>query len=136
MELPGTVLFLCPHNAAKSVIAAAYFDIMAIERGLPFRADSAGTEPDDHPWPAVIAALQADDIDVAGYRPHHVTAEDLAHAHRVISLGCTLDDLAPSTVQVDHWDDVPPPSRGLEASRAAIMRRMDTLVAELADRGQ
>ncbi len=81
MELPGTVLFLCPHNAAKSVLAAAYFDMMAFERGLPFRADSAGTEPDDQPLPAVVAALQADGIDVAGHRPRHVTAEDLTHAH-------------------------------------------------------
>ena len=25
-----TILFLCPHNAAKSVLAAAYFDTMAL----------------------------------------------------------------------------------------------------------
>ena len=136
MEVPRTVLFLCPHNAAKSVLAAAYFDAIALERGLPFRADSAGTEPDDQPSPAVVAALQADGIDVAGHRPRHVTAEDLASAHRVISLGCNLDDLAPSAVQVDHWDDVPPASRDLEGSRAAIRRHVDVLVAELAGRGQ
>ena len=51
-------------------------------------------------------------------------------------LGCILDDLAPSTVQVDQWDDVPSPSRDLEASRAAIMQRVDTLVVELASRDQ
>ena len=136
MELPRTVLFLCPHNAAKSVLAAAYFDMMAVVRGLPFRADSAGTEPDDRPSPAVVAALQADGLDVANHRPRHVTAEDLTSAHRVISLGCNLDDFALSTIQVDYWDDVPPPSRDLEGSCAAIRRHVNVLVAELAGRGQ
>lgn len=28
------VLFLCPHNAAKSVMAAAYFNQFAHEKGL------------------------------------------------------------------------------------------------------
>ncbi len=50
-----TVLFLCPHNAAKSVLAAADCDRLVRERGLPYRADSAGTEPDDGPAPAVVA---------------------------------------------------------------------------------
>ena len=72
MRDSGSVLFLCPHNAAKSVLAAAYFDRLAVERGLPFRADSAGTEPAEGPAPAVVAALQAEGIDVSGYRPRHV----------------------------------------------------------------
>ena len=31
---PPTVLFLCPHGAAKSVLASAYFQRAAKERGL------------------------------------------------------------------------------------------------------
>jgi hypothetical protein len=41
-----TVLFLCPHNAAKSVIAAAYCVRLAAARGVTLRAASAGTDPD------------------------------------------------------------------------------------------
>ncbi len=33
-----TILFICEHGAAKSVIAAAYFDKLAKERGLKYRA--------------------------------------------------------------------------------------------------
>jgi arsenate reductase (thioredoxin) len=135
MGLPRTILFLCPHNAAKSVIAAAYFHQLAAERGLDLWADSAGTDPDERPSPAVVRALLEEGIDVTDHQPRLVTAGDLAGAHRVISLGCTLDDLAPSTLQVDHWDDVPPPSRDLEGYRAAIKRHVDTLVAELAGNG-
>jgi hypothetical protein len=127
-----TILFLCPHNAAKSVLAAAYFDTMAIERGLPFRADSAGTEPDEQPSPAVVAALQAEGIDVADHRPRRVTAEDLACAFRVISLGCDVDSFGSSGVRVDRWDDIPPVSRDLAASREAIQCHLDALFDQLA----
>jgi arsenate reductase len=127
-----TILFLCPHNAAKSVLAAAYFDTMAIERGLPFRADSAGTEPDEQASPAVVAALQADGIDVAGHRPRRVTAEDLASAYRVISLGCDVDSLVSSGVRVDHWDDVPAASLDLVASREVIRCHLHALFNQLA----
>src|SRR5919107_5407576 len=88
-----TILFLCPHNAAKSVLAAAYFDQLARERGLDYRAASAGTSPDAAPSPAVVAMLREEGIDVASHMPRRVTAVDLTNAHRVISLGCDLDDL-------------------------------------------
>ena len=128
----GRVLFLCPHNAAKSILAAAYFDQQASARGLPFRADSAGTDPDAHPSPAVVAALQDEGIDVTGHRPWRVTGEDLMNASRVISLGCELGDLPQSDRRVDQWDDVPPASRDLAAARDAIQRHVDELLDELA----
>ena len=37
------VVFVCEHGAAKSVIATAYFNKLAAERGLPFRATFRGT---------------------------------------------------------------------------------------------
>lgn len=43
---PPTVLFMCPHGAAKSVLASAYFERLATERGLNVRVESAGTDPD------------------------------------------------------------------------------------------
>ena len=133
MTEPRTVLFLCPHHAAKSVIAAAYFDRLARTRGLAWRADSAGTEPADEAAPTVVAALRAEGIDVSGHRPRHVTREDLATADTVISLGCDLGELSPPGVRVERWDDVPPASLDLDATRAALCRRLETLIGELAE---
>jgi arsenate reductase (thioredoxin) len=127
-----TILFLCPHNAAKSVLAAAYFEQLARERGLDYRAASAGTSPDAAPSPAVVAMLRDEGIDVTGYRPRRLTTADLTNAHRVISLGCDLDDLDGGSVRVDRWDDVPPASQDLGASRIAIRRHLDVLMNELA----
>jgi arsenate reductase len=127
-----TILFLCPHNAAKSVLAAAYFDRLAQERGLDYRAASAGTSPDVAPSPAVVAMLRDEGIDVAGHRPRRLTKEDLLAAHRVISLGCDPADLAGGSPRVDRWDDVPAASQDLNAARTAIKRHLDDLVDELA----
>ncbi len=113
MEDERTVLFLCPHNAAKSVIAAAYLERLAAERGVTLRATSAGTDPDPGVSPGVAGALLAEGIDVRAYHPRRVTAEELARASRVVSLGCDLEDIAPPGLVVERWDDVPSPSADL-----------------------
>src|SRR5829696_3695762 len=95
MSARGPVLFLCPHNAAKSVLAVAEFNRLAQQQGVSLRADSAGTEPDAAPSPAVVAAQHEEGIDVAGHRPRRVTREDLAAAYRIISFGCDIGALAP-----------------------------------------
>ena len=78
-----TILFLCPHNAAKSVIAAAYCERLAAAHGVTLRATSASTDPCVSP--SVAGALLAEGIDVRAHRPRRVTAEDLARASRVVS---------------------------------------------------
>jgi anti-sigma-K factor RskA len=54
---PPTVLFMCPHGAAKSVLASAYFERLAKARGLNVRVESAGTDPDPTVSPVVAAHL-------------------------------------------------------------------------------
>jgi arsenate reductase (thioredoxin) len=123
-----TILFLCPHNAAKSVIAAAYFERLSAERGPTLRATSAGTDPDPGVSPGIAGALLAEGIDVRAHRPRRVTAEELARASRVVSLGCELGDIAPPGLVVERWDDVPSPSADLTGARAFIAAHVRRLV--------
>jgi arsenate reductase (thioredoxin) len=123
-----TILFLCPHNAAKSVIAAAYCERLAAERGLTLRATSGGTDPDPSVSRTVAGALLAEGIDVRAHRPRRVTAAELASASRVVSLGCDLGDLAPPGLVIEHWDDVPSPSADLTGARAVIAVHVRRLV--------
>lgn len=132
MEPSYTVLVLCPHNAAKGLLAAAELERVARERGLAVRVASAGTEPEAGPAPAVVAALAAEGIDVSGHRPRLVTTEDLAGADRVNSMGCAAADLPAVPTRIDYWDEVPPVSQDLAAARAAIRGRVEALTAELA----
>jgi protein-tyrosine-phosphatase len=62
MPEQSLVLFVCLHASAKSLIAAEYFNKLAAERRLPFRAISAGTEPDNAVPPHVVAGMRGDGL--------------------------------------------------------------------------
>jgi arsenate reductase (thioredoxin) len=125
------IVFLCPHGAAKSVIAAAYFRQLADQWGIPLHVTSAGTEPDAEVAPAVATLLRTEGIDVANHRPRRVTPEELANAWRIISLGCDLGDLARPGMEIEHWDDVPSPSQNLTGARDRIRDHVEQLLATL-----
>lgn len=126
-----SVLFLCPHNASKSVMAAAHFQRIADERGLEVNAISAGTHPGERIDPRVIDLLRENGVVVEEQAPRRVAPEQMNGAYRVVSLGCDPADLPPTETPVVHWDDVPPPSQDLEAAHDDIVRRVEALVAEL-----
>ena len=128
---PPKVLFMCPHGAAKSVLASAYFQRRAKERGLNVVVDAAGTEPDATVSPAVAAHLKERGYSVPIEKPRKVTAEDLASADLVISLGCDVAGLPQPRGKLVRWDEVPAPSEGLSATDDAIRTRVDALVEEL-----
>jgi arsenate reductase len=125
------VLFLCPHNAAKSVLAAAYFNQRAQQDGLPFLADSAGTEPEAAVPPAVRTMLANDGIDVSSYVPRHVTKEDLQTSAYIISMDCDAVDLGVAPERVIVWSDVPAVSQQPEQARVVIRAHVERLIAEL-----
>jgi hypothetical protein len=82
-----------------------------------------------------VATLRAEGLDLAGYQPRFVTHDDLSTAHRVISMGCAVDDLPPSTAHIEAWDDIPPVSQNL-AAREAIQQHLEVLVDQLAAANQ
>lgn len=127
----STILFLCPHAAAKSVIAAAYFNHLAQEQGLPFVGDAAGTDPSPAVAPAVVALLNDEGIDVSRHQPRRVSRDELAQAYQVISLGCDLPDLEIEPDLVEEWLDIPAPSQDLHGAQAAIRNYVDALVDQL-----
>jgi arsenate reductase (thioredoxin) len=122
-----TIVFVCLHGAAKSVIAASHCQRLANDAGLTIRATCAGTEPDPEIAPAATAGLLAEGIDVRDQPTHRVTPEELRQAWRVVSLGCALEALAPG-VHVERWDDVPAVSENYRAARDVIVARLPRLV--------
>ena len=135
MSTPRSVLFVCLHGAAKSVLAAADFTRLAAERGLDLTAEAAGTEPDPAIAPGVVAALRAEGVELGQSRPRQVTANDTARADRVVTFGCELGAAAPAGTPVERWDDVPAVSEDLPLARAAIRRHLDRLLDECAATG-
>jgi arsenate reductase len=128
---PPTVLFMCPHGAAKSVLASAYFKRLARERGLNVHVISAGTEPDPEVAPAVARHLSSTGHDVPVTKPRRATAADMSAADIVISIGCDLEGLPKPRGTLVRWDDVPALSEEFSAADAKIRERVIQLVDEL-----
>ena len=128
---PPTVLFMCPHGAAKSVLASAYFERLATERGLNVRVESAGTDPDSTVSPAVAAHLKRQDYPAPKSKPRKVTSQDFESADVVISIGCDLTALPEPRGKLVRWDEVPPLSEDFARADEAIRKRVIELIEEL-----
>ncbi len=125
-----TVLFVCLHGSAKSLIAAEHFRRVGAERDIDVEAIAAGTEPYAEIPPRVVQGLLGDGIDVRGRRPRQVTRTDLERASRVVTFGCELGDLAPPGLALERWDDVPAVSEDFKKARDAIVSRLPRLLDE------
>jgi hypothetical protein len=131
-----TVVFVCQHGAAKSVIAAALLERLAAEHGIALRALARGTEPQPQVAPAVVAGLLAKRIDVRAWQPRPLTPGDHAQAWRVVSFGPDLSHLVPNGTLVEVWDDIPAVADGFQAAQAAIAGRLLRLIkGDAHDRG-
>ena len=124
------VLFVCEHGAAKSVMAAAHFNQRAKERKLPYRAVAKGTSPQEQLSEIAVKGLTAEGLAALPSRPEEVTAADIAGAARVVTFGCDISKVAPGS-RPESWADVPGPSEDYAASRQAIDRHLDALLASL-----
>ena len=126
-----TVLFICPHGAAKSVLASAYFQRLAKERGLNVRVDAAGVEPQEAVSTVVKEHLQRNGYSVPVTKPRAVTKEELNQADVVISLGCDVSRLPVTPRVLRQWDEVPGPGEDFKGADEAIRDRVMALVEEL-----
>src|SRR5437773_10593216 len=88
------IVFVCEHGAAKSVVATAYFNKLAAERGLPVRATFRGTAPQDNLSVRIIEGLKADGLPVPSGKPTAISDRDFTDASHIFAIGCTLPDQA------------------------------------------
>ena len=130
MTKPRTIVFVCEHGAAKSVIAAAYFNKLAGETGLELRAIARGTEPDNKLSASAIAGLRADGLTPTDSVPQKLSMEDVESAQRIVSL-CKLPETYQQKSIVEQWDDLPPVSDNYEKARDAILERLESLMKKL-----
>lgn len=125
------IVFVCEHGAAKSIIAAAHFNKLAEERGLPQRAIARGTNPDENFAPAVLAGLQKDGLKAPAGKPTKVTLADVVAADRVVTMGCALPQEKAAPNKVSDWADISSPSKSYDAARNDIVRHITELVDQL-----
>jgi arsenate reductase (thioredoxin) len=123
-----TVVFVCEHGSAKSVVAAAYFNHIAKQQGLKLHAISRGTNPDPELSPIVIEGLRKDNVELTTNKPSTLSSADASGALQVVSF-CELPQEI-KTQNVERWE-VPPISEDYAKSRDAIVKKIQQLIQQL-----
>jgi arsenate reductase len=108
------VAFVCVHNAGRSQMAEAFFNVMA--HPAYACAISAGTDPAAAIHPDVIEAMRERKIDLAAATTRRLTREVLDGVQWVITMGCG-DDPATAGVRRDEWQIADPADRPLDEVR-------------------
>ena len=86
MRVPSRVLFVCEHNAGRSQIAAAFFNMFADETRVV--AVSAGLDPAARVHPLVVEVMREVGVDLSEVKPIALTARMQAEAFFLVTLGC------------------------------------------------
>ena len=125
-----TVVFVCLHGSVKSQMAAAHFNRIASERGLPFTAISRGIEVDTSIPTRIRDGLNLDGLAPTDDIPIGLTADEAARATKLVAFA-TVFGARRGTSEVTYWSDVPPATKDYAAARDVIVRHIDTLVPTL-----
>jgi arsenate reductase len=129
------VLFLCTHNAGRSVAARVLLDHYAQGR---IDVRSAGSEPADELNPAVVAILRARGLNPDKEFPKALDREVAHEADVIVTMGCgDTCPVYPGKRYLD-WELEDPAGQSLEAVAPIvdeIDRRTQVLLAELLDSG-
>ena len=123
MQPTPTIIFVCEHGAAKSIIAAAYFNKLTSENKSSLHAVARGTHPDQELSPKTITGLQTDGLTPTESTPHKLSPADVESAQQIISF-CELPEEYQNKVAIEQWDDIPPVSENYEKARNAILEHL------------
>jgi protein-tyrosine-phosphatase len=125
-----TVIFVCLHGSVKSQMAAAHFNRIASERGLPFTAISRGIEVDTSIPTRIRDGLNLDGLAPTDDIPIGLTADEAGRATKVVAFDAVPQERR-GTSEVTYWSDVPAATKDYVAARDVIVRHIDTLVPTL-----
>jgi arsenate reductase (thioredoxin) len=126
-----TVLFVCTHNAGRSLAAKVLLEHYAHHRIAVF---SAGSEPAGHANQAVVALLVERGLDPSREFPKPLTDETASAADVIVTMGC--GDTCPVYLGKRYldWELDDPADQPMEKVREIvdeIDRRVQALYGEL-----
>lgn len=125
----NTVLFACVHNAGRSQMAAAWFNLLSDPTKA--RAISAGTDPGPRVHPEVVVAMNEVGVDLSGAPTSKLTTELAQKSKMLITMGCGDQcPVVPGLKRAD-WpleDPKDQPMARVRDIRDEIRRRVQTLL--------
>ncbi len=127
-----TVLFACVHNAGRSQMSAALFNLVADPARA--RAISAGTEPGPRVHPEVLEAMKELGVDLSNVKPRKLTTELASTASLLVTMGCGETCPVVPGLRREDWpleDPKGKPIARVREIRDDIRRRVSKLAQDL-----
>jgi arsenate reductase len=124
-----TVVFACVHNAGRSQMAAAWFNLLADPTKA--RAISAGTDPGPRVHPEVVTAMREVGIDLSAASTSKLTIEVAQRAQMLVTMGCGDQCPVVPGLKRDDWlleDPKGKPLARVREIRDEIRRHVETLL--------
>ncbi len=126
------ILFVCEHGAARSTIATAYFNKLAEEQGLNYRAIFRATNPDSVLMPVTIKGLTEEGFDISNWKPELVSQTDINNASEIVTFDCSIPVTDNNAKPLVQWNGIAPVSKDYNLARNQIVERVHQLISDLA----
>jgi arsenate reductase (thioredoxin) len=123
------IVFVCEHGAAKSVIAANYFNKLAAERGLNYEAVCRATAPDSTLNPGTRAGLKSDNIP-QNRNPQKLTLMDTVNVKRIIMFTPVPNDFK-TAITTEDWSSTENIDGSYQQRKDAIVKKINELLDSL-----
>jgi arsenate reductase len=125
------IVFVCEHGAAKSVIAATYFNKMAKEKNLPWEAVSRGTAPDEQISERTKTLLTNENLFDPKLKPQKLSQKDVDQANKVI-LFFPLPESLQGKNNTLNWRGIDAVNNDFQKLRDDIISKLNPLIDSLA----
>jgi glycerol uptake facilitator-like aquaporin/protein-tyrosine-phosphatase len=110
-----TVLFACVHNAGRSQMSAALFNLVSDPARA--RAISAGTEPGPRVHPEVLDAMKELGVDLSTVKPQKLTTDLASTASLLVTMGCGEACPVVPGLKIEDWPLEDPKGKPIERVR-------------------
>jgi len=124
-----TVVFACVHNAGRSQMAAAWFNLLSDPTKA--RAISAGTDPGPRVHLEVVTAMREVGLDLSAASTSKLTIEVAQRAQMLVTMGCGDQCPVVPGLKRDDWaleDPKGKPLARVREIRDEIRQHVETLL--------
>jgi arsenate reductase len=124
------IIFVCQHGAAKSVIAASYFNKLASDRKLNYTAECRGIDPDSAVSSSAKEGLIKDNMFDAQTKPQKLVPGDTANVDMIVLFTPLPADLQ-TAIKTENWSQVENVDADYSKRRQAIVEKINELLDNL-----
>jgi len=127
------LIFVCVENAGRSQMAEAFANHYGKGKVI---ASSAGVKLAERVNPLVVDVMKEKGIDISGNKPKLLTPKMAEVCDRIISMGCSVEEVCPAILlrNVVDWDLEDPKGKPIEKVREIrneVERKVLRLLVEI-----